>query len=205
MANIIDLFLTPRGTRGEEPATGLVPVVDCGAAARRMGALTPSTEGPHPSRAETGARHLPRPLGGEGKMRYRMSTRQRIVAILVGTIGAPEKAVFHQSPDAANDRNQPQPPLLTAYAPVASRKKIFPVHSCPFPAHSHPMLAPGELLPSMAAPGRGFVQSRSNSLIEVLERVFSSTVFTITAQYVEGPQFCPGIGLPGRLPDTTTE
>ena len=50
-------LLRPKG--GEEPATGLVPVVDCGVAARRMGALLARREGPHPSRAEDGARHLP--------------------------------------------------------------------------------------------------------------------------------------------------
>ena len=42
-------------------------------------------------------------------------------------------------------------------------------------------------------------QSRNNSLIEVLARVFSSTRLTITAQYRFGP-------LPdGNDPDTTTE
>ena len=45
----------------------------------------------------------------------------------------------------------------------------------------------------------GIYQVRNSSLIEVLARVFSSTRFTITAQYKDGP-------LPeGREPDTTTE
>lgn len=42
--------------------------------------------------------------------------------------------------------------------------------------------------------------SRNNSLRPILERVFSSTRFTITAAYKE---YLPS--LDGRLPDTTTE
>ena len=48
-------------------------------------------------------------------------------------------------------------------------------------------------------------QSRSNSLIEVLERVRSSTRLTITAQYSDGPGVPSGKGLPGSVPGTTTE
>ena len=48
-------------------------------------------------------------------------------------------------------------------------------------------------------------QSRSSSLMLVLERVCASTRFTITAQYSDGPGSPSGQGLPGMLPDTTTE
>ena len=48
-------------------------------------------------------------------------------------------------------------------------------------------------------------QSRNKSLIPVLERVCASTVFTITAQYSDGPGVPSGKGLPGSEPDTTTE
>jgi len=43
-------------------------------------------------------------------------------------------------------------------------------------------------------------QSRSNSLIEVLERVRSSTVFTMTAQLIEGRPSPNGLGIePGMM------
>ena len=43
-------------------------------------------------------------------------------------------------------------------------------------------------------------QSRSNSLIEVLERVRSSTVLTITAQLIEGRPSPNGLGIePGMI------
>ncbi len=48
-------------------------------------------------------------------------------------------------------------------------------------------------------------QSRSNSLMEVFARVCASTVFTITAQYSDGPGDPSGSGLPGKEPGTTTE
>src|SRR5262245_5024272 len=48
-------------------------------------------------------------------------------------------------------------------------------------------------------------QSLSNSLIEVLARVRSSTVFTMTAQYSDGPGVPSGSGFPGMAPETTTE
>ena len=40
--------------------------------------------------------------------------------------------------------------------------------------------------------------------MDVLERVFSSTRLTITAQYRLGPGSLP-MGLPGMVPATTTE
>jgi len=43
------------------------------------------------------------------------------------------------------------------------------------------------------------------AMMEVFERVCSSTVFTITAQYSDGPCVPSGSGLPGMDPDTTTE
>ena len=46
----------------------------------------------------------------------------------------------------------------------------------------------------------GTFYSRKSSVMPVLERVFSSTVFTITAQYKFGPPDAPGIE-----PETTTE
>ena len=53
---------------------------------------------------------------------------------------------------------------------------------------------------------RGTVpQSRSSSLIEVLARVCASTIFTMTAQYSDGPGEPSGSGLPGIEPGTTTE
>ena len=48
-------------------------------------------------------------------------------------------------------------------------------------------------------------QSRSNSLTEVLERVFSSTCLMITAQASDGPGDPSASGLPGSAPGTTTE
>src|SRR5690348_12812075 len=48
-------------------------------------------------------------------------------------------------------------------------------------------------------------QSRSNSLIEVLARVRSSTRLTITQQASEGPGEPSGSGLPGNAPGITTE
>jgi len=42
-------------------------------------------------------------------------------------------------------------------------------------------------------------------LIEVLERVRSSTRLTMTQQYKFGPGSPFGNGLPGRVPATTTE
>src|SRR6185369_8599482 len=47
-------------------------------------------------------------------------------------------------------------------------------------------------------------QSRSNSLMLVLERVCSSTVLTMTAQASDGPGDPFGNGFPGREPGTTT-
>ena len=52
---------------------------------------------------------------------------------------------------------------------------------------------------------RSPAQSRSSSLIEVFARVCASTVFTITAQYSDGPGEPSGNGLPGSDPGTTTE
>ena len=56
--------------------------------------------------------------------------------------------------------------------------------------------------------GRTFVfypaQSRSRSLMEVFDRVFASTRFTMTAQYRPGPGVPSAMGLPGRVPGTTT-
>ena len=51
----------------------------------------------------------------------------------------------------------------------------------------------------------GHAQSLSSSLMEVLERVRSSTRLTMTAQYKFGPGSPFGNGLPGIVPDTTTE
>ena len=49
------------------------------------------------------------------------------------------------------------------------------------------------------------LQSRSRSLMLVLDRVCSSTRFTITAQDSAGPGVPSGKGRPGRVPGTTTE
>jgi len=48
-------------------------------------------------------------------------------------------------------------------------------------------------------------QSRNRSLIEVFDRVCSSTCFTMTAQYRLGPSLPSGSFLPGIVPGTTTE
>ena len=48
-------------------------------------------------------------------------------------------------------------------------------------------------------------QSRSNSLTEVFERVFSSTFLMMTAQASDGPGAPSASGLPGSVPGTTTE
>src|SRR6185437_4737129 len=48
-------------------------------------------------------------------------------------------------------------------------------------------------------------QSLSSALIDVEDRVFASTRFTITAQASDGPIVPSASGLPGRLPGTTTE
>ncbi|POR53153.1 hypothetical protein CYD53_104128 [Bosea psychrotolerans] len=53
--------------------------------------------------------------------------------------------------------------------------------------------------------GKGCDQSRSNSLMPVFERVWASTVLTMTAQESEGPGVPSGKGLPGSEPGTTTE
>lgn len=47
-------------------------------------------------------------------------------------------------------------------------------------------------------------QSRSRSLMEVFDRVFASTRFTMTAQYRPGPGVPSAMGLPGMVPGTTT-
>ena len=48
-------------------------------------------------------------------------------------------------------------------------------------------------------------QSRSSSLMDVFARVCASTIFTITAQYNDGPGEPSGSGRPGSEPGTTTE
>ena len=48
-------------------------------------------------------------------------------------------------------------------------------------------------------------QSRNSSLIDVFDRVCASTVFTMTAQYSDGPGDPFGRALPGKDPGTTTE
>ncbi len=51
----------------------------------------------------------------------------------------------------------------------------------------------------------GTHQSRSSSLTDVFDRVFSSTCLMITAQESDGPGDPSARGLPGSVPGTTTE
>ena len=51
----------------------------------------------------------------------------------------------------------------------------------------------------------GVHQSRSRSLTDVFDRVFSSTCLMITAQDKDGPGVPSASGLPGNVPGTTTE
>ena len=91
--------------------------------------------------------------------------------------------------------------LLPADAALETGEKILPVHSDPSWRKARPpKKAPKASIKDSAARGKGERQSRRSSLIDVLERVFSSTRLTITAHARPGPP-----SLPGRTPGTTTE
>ena len=79
-----------------------------------------------------------------------------------------------------SQRTHRDPERLAADAAVKAVEKVGPIHR-----HAR-------------------IQSRSNSLMLVLARVFASTRLTITAQARLGPAAPFACGLPGILPGTTT-
>jgi len=79
-------------------------------------------------------------------------------------------------------RKAPAPfPTTAANLAAASQRSVFP--GTRRPTLAHPFTTLVRIGPGCRRFGSLRAQSRSSSLIEVLERVFASTRLTITAQY----------------------
>jgi len=111
-----------------------------------------------------------------------------------------------RSMQARGQRGKERDVLLRRQEPRAQPQCLAARASCL--RRSSTALNSGPALPVPQARKRSTAvpdQSRSRSLIPVLERVCASTVLTMTAQERLGPGVPSGSGLPGSDPGTTTE
>ena len=86
----------------------------------------------------------------------------------------------HDDPLGNKQRQNTEPKGLATDTAFKTRQEIFPVHI--FLRARSAIEAPAGFIPENHTNRKWKFQSLNNSLIEVLERVFSSTRLTITAQ-----------------------